>query len=304
MNWEKKGLIYCPDGTSIWAKHSALNPTPYFISDDIIRIFVGFRDENGVSRVGYVDVRAENPSSVVRISEKPVLDIGVPGAFDENGVAPCAVIRNEKELYLYYAGYQLGQKVRFYVFGGLAKSQDGGESFTRSSQVPVLERSDEGLLFRVIHTIMFDDDLWKIWYGAGSKFIQGDTKTLPVYNIRYMESHTPTDFKGLGQTCIDVEGGDEYRVARPYVMKEGKLYRMFYSVGTKTKSYRLGYAESDDGINWSRKDSEMEIDVSESGWDSKMVAYPSVVKYKDRAYLFYDGNDYGRDGFGYAVLRE
>ena len=168
MKWEKKGLIYCPNGELSWAKNSALQPTPYLINDDIIRIYIGFRDDIGVSRIGFVDVDANNPSNVQNISEDPILDIGVPGTFDENGVVPCAIISYENKLYLFYAGYQLGQKVRFYVFTGLAISIDGGDSFKRQQKTPFLDRTDNELFFRVIHSIMNENGVWRIWYGGGS----------------------------------------------------------------------------------------------------------------------------------------
>ncbi len=302
MKWEKKGLIYGPSGDSDWAKNSALQPTPYLKSEEgVIRVFAGFRDEEGVSRVGYVDVSAENPSEVLKVSKQPALDVGAPGAFDENGVVPCAVSERGDELYLFYAGYQLGQKVKFFVFGGLAISRDGGESFQRFSRVPVCDRNDRELFFRVIHTIMLDDGRWRAWYGGGSEFDVEDGRQYPRYNIRHAFSpdgiHLSDDF----DVCVDMSGG-EYRVGRPYVIKDEGVYKMFYGAGTKSEGYRLTYAESADGLNWTRKDEEIGIDVSESGWDSRMQGYPSIVKYKGRTFMFYNGNDYGREGFGYAVL--
>ena len=171
MKWEKRGLIYGPTGDVQWARNSALQPTPYLRpNQETIRVFAGFRDADGVSRVGFVDVSAENPAEILRVSKQPALDVGVPGAFDENGVVPCAVVEREGRLFLFYAGYQLGIRVKFFVFSGLAISEDGGESFRRYSQVPVCDRTDHDLFFRVIHTIMFDEGKWKAWYGAGNDF--------------------------------------------------------------------------------------------------------------------------------------
>jgi predicted GH43/DUF377 family glycosyl hydrolase len=301
MEWIKKGLIYGPDGSLNWAKNSALQPTPILLNQDVIRVFVGLRDENGVSRVGYVDLNAENPSIVIGVSQKPVLDIGQPGTFDENGVVPCAVVKRDGKIFMYYAGYQLGQKVRFYVFSGLAISSDNGDSFNRYSKVPVLERSDEGLFFRAIHSILYDDDRWKIWYGAGSEYLQGKNKTLPVYNIRYLESSDGINFPNIGQIVLDITN-DEHRVGRPNVIKGKGIYKMYYCKGTETTPYVLGYAESDDGIKWIRKDTELNLNMSQSGWDSSMIAYPSVLRCKNKTYLFYNGNDYGKVGFGYALF--
>jgi hypothetical protein len=79
---------------------------------------------------------------------------------------------------------------------------------------------------------------------------------------------------------------------------------MFYSIRTVSKGYRLGYAESKDGLNWIRKDEEMGLNVSKDGWDSKMVSYSSVVTFRDKVYMFYCGNNCGETGFGYAALEE
>lgn len=303
MKWVKKGLIYGPTGDSWWAQKWALQPTPLVRADGTIRIFVGFRTREGVSRVGYVDVNADNPSEVLNVSREPALDIGIPGAFDENGVVPCAVVEREGKLYLYYAGYQLGQKVKFYVFGGLGISEDGGDTFTRYTEVPLCDRTNDELFFRVIHTMMCDAGRWRAWYGGGSEYTMNAGKQLPNYNIRHAEAPDGLTLSSDYQICIDTKGG-EYRVGRPYVINESGLYRMFYCAGTAERGYRLAYAESADGVAWTRKDDEIGIDVSPSGWDSEMQAYPSVVTCKNSTYLFYNGNDYGREGFGYAVLEK
>jgi hypothetical protein len=303
MKWNKKGLIYSPKGDLAWASNTALQPTPLLrTAENSIRVFAGFRDDEGVSRVGFVDVSAENPGEVLRVSKTPALDVGRPGAFDENGVVPCAILERDGKLFLYYAGYQLGQKVKFFVFSGLAISEDGGETFSRYSEVPVCDRTDRELFFRVIHSISYEDGRWRVWYGGGSEYtLSRDGKQLPNYNIRYTESRDGYQLEQDFQVCVDMQSG-EYRVGRPFVIRSPGRYRMFYSAGTETEGYRLAYAESEDGIVWQRKDDEIGIDVAAHGWDSEMQCYPSVVSAGERTFLFYNGNNYGKDGFGYAEL--
>src|SRR5579885_2000128 len=135
MNWIKKGLIFCPNSLSSWAKHSALTPTPYLLNDEVIRVYCSFRDHKGVGRIGYVDLRAEDPAQVIRVSDEPVLDIGMKGAFDDNGVILGDILEVGRSLHLYYVGFQLVERVKFLAFTGLAISKDGGNSFTRFSRV-------------------------------------------------------------------------------------------------------------------------------------------------------------------------
>jgi hypothetical protein len=304
MKWSKKGLIYVPDGKMAWAKRYAFPPTPYFINDSVLRLYVAFCDDNTVGRIGFVDVAAENPSNMLNVSKTPVLDIGAPGAFDENGVVPTCVIKVDNEIYLYYVGYQLGYKVRYFQFEGLAISQDGGNTFTRYSRVPIIDRSDKELLNRTSAFVMHEQGIFKMWYVGGSDWLEVKGKPLPVYNMRYLESKDGKKWGEEGKVCIDFKNKDEHAFGRPWVIKDGTMYKMFYSIRTKSKGYRLGYAESDDGVTWVRKDEDVGIDVSESGWDSEMVAYSSIVMYKNKVYMFYNGNNCGETGFGYAVLEK
>jgi hypothetical protein len=301
MKWLRRGLIVRPSGCA-WARHSALQPTPHLrVRDAIVRIFAGFRDDDGVSRVGFVDVSALDPSTTLGVSPEPVLEVGRPGTFDESGVVPCAISDRGGRLYMFYAGYQRGQKVKFYVFSGLAISDDGGQTFQRYSEAPVCDRTDSELYFRVIHTMMHDGGVWRAWYGGGSAFDVENGKQYPRYDIRYAESPDGIHLAGTFRVCLEPDAS-EYRLGRPFVVKDGAIYRMFCGASTRTQAYRLAYAESSDGLTWARQDADLGLDACAAGWDSEMQAYPSLVTHAGRTYLFYNGNDYGREGFGYAEL--
>ena len=303
MKWRKMGRVYVPDGHQWWAKKYAFPPTPHFITGDVIRIYVGCCDEEMRGRAGFVDVEADNPSKILKVSEEPVLDIGTPGAFDENGLLPTSIVDVDGQLYMYYVGYQLGMKVRYFQFEGLAYSEDGGNSFKRKIKVPVIDRSDAELLNRTSAFIRRrPDKSFEMWYVGGSEWTTVHGKSLPMYNIRHITSSDGITWPAEGRVCIELKDEDEHALGRPYVIEDGGIQKMFFASRTRSKGYRLGYAESKDGLNWTRKDEEVGIDVSESGWDSEMISYPSVVKYKDKVYLFYNGNNLGETGFGYAVL--
>jgi hypothetical protein len=303
MKWRKMGRIYAPDGSLAWARKYAFPPTPHFLDAEVLRVYVGFCDENMVGRVGYVDVLADDPLKVLRVSERPVLDIGTPGAFDENGVLPTAVVAlDDGRLYMYYVGYQLGMKVRYYQFEGLAESTDGGESFRRVRRVPVTDRTDAELLNRTSAFVRRRGGRFQMWYVGGSDWTYVGGKHLPTYNVRYLESADGVEWGPEGRVCVDFEDEDEHAFGKPFVIEDGGLHKMFYSVRTRSKGYRIGYAESGDSQNWVRKDAEVGIDVSESGWDSQMLCYACVVRHRDRVYMFYNGNNLGETGFGYAVL--
>jgi predicted GH43/DUF377 family glycosyl hydrolase len=304
MRWAKKGLVYAPDGHLPWAQHYAFPPTPIARDGGVLRLYVGFCDADTVGRIGWVDVRIDDPSEVVAVSREPVLDIGEPGCFDDNGVVPTAALPVADELYLYYVGYQLGTRVRYFQFEGLAISSDGGESFRRRARVPVTDRSDQELLNRSSAFVRREDDLFRMWYVGGDSWVDVAGKPLPRYELRYLESPDGVTWPDEGRICLDFADDDEHAFGRPWVFRRDGLYQMLYSVRTRSKGYRLGYAVSPDGVEWERRDGDVGIDVSETGWDSDSISYSSVVEHDDRMYLFYNGNDCGKTGFGYAELEE
>lgn len=302
MRWNKLGLIFDPKVFD-WADNTALQPTPLLL-EDRIRVFLGARDAAGVSRVGFVDLDRNDPKTILGYSETPVLDIGEPGCFDESGVVPSAIVADGGVIYMYYAGYQLGTKVRFSVLGGLAISHDNGLTFSRYKKTPVFERNCDETLFRVPHSVIKDGNKWRAWYGGGSQFAQGKMKTLPIYNVRYVESETPYSFPDAGTIVLETEG-EEYRIGRPFIFRKTDTDAyLFYGFSTEDAPYKLGCARSHDMKNWQRMDDQLGLPLSKDGWDSEMMAYPSVVDLNGRVFLFYNGNDYGKQGFGLAELLE
>lgn len=299
--WKRYGLVYRTPGSLPWARHSALQPTPLVLSDRV-RVFVGMRDDDGHSSVGWVDVDRIDPSRILGESARPALSKGPSGTFDEAGVVPCAVVPDGSKLRLYYAGYQRPPDVRFRVFGGLAWSGDGGVTFERHAPEPVMSPTSEAMDFRVPHYVC-PGERWHVWYGAGGGWRGGREKSLPVYDIRYVESEDGLVFPDRG-TAVIVPRRNEHRVGRPQVLWRRDEYLMFYGFGSEDEPYRLGVASSSNGLAWTREDERIGLELSPDGWDSHMTAYPGLAEVDGRVLMFYNGNDYGRAGFGCAELME
>ena len=77
---------------------------------------------------------------------------------------------------------------------------------------------------------------------------------------------------------------------------------MFYSYRSHVAptTYRLGYAFSEDGLVWERRDRSVGLEPSDDGWDSEMLCYPCVFDWEGETWMLYNGNGYGRTGFGVA----
>jgi hypothetical protein len=303
VRWQKLGRVYVAQGEQPWARQRAYLPASLALDGERIRVFVAFLDDDRVGRVGYVDVDASQPTRVLEVSSRPALDVGEPGAFDDSGVNPLSVFRHEGRVWLYYVGWQRSARVPYLLFTGLAHSSDDGASFTRHSRVPVLDRSDEEPILRSGAFIApAPGGGFRAWYAAGDRFIEAGGKARPTYGLRYAESPDGLTWPAAGTPCLEPEGPDEYGFARPYVLDDGGRLRMWYSVRSHSRGYRLGYAESDDGVSWERRDDEVGIDVSDEGWDSEMIHCGWIQDAGRERYLFYNGNDYGATGFGVARL--
>jgi predicted GH43/DUF377 family glycosyl hydrolase len=287
-----------------WARHHAFPPTPLRLDDDLLRIYVAFCDDRMMGRIGYVDVLLERPSEVVRVSQVPVLDVGVPGSFDVNGVVPTCVLRVGDELRLYYTGYRLGTpEAPYSQLLGLAISRDGGESFVRHSDCPVLDASAAEAVTRASAHVAPVGDGFTMFYSGGSRWTERDGKQLPVYNVRRLESPDGVEWRAEGRVCLDFANNDEHAIARPWPMSPADgMQRMLYSYRARSHDYRIGLAVSPDGEAWERHDHGAGISTSETGWDSESIAYATCFEDAGLDYLFYCGNGRGRTGFGYAEL--
>jgi len=307
MKWEKKGLICsCETFDLPWYKKNTMVPTPYLLNDKVLRIFVTMCDEEMMGRIGYVDVNPNNPSEILGYSKEPVLDIGKDGCFDDSGVLTASILKNKDKLFLYYSSCERKVKVPYTFFSGLAISNDDGESFKRFSNCPILERTQTETSVRSSPIVIFEDGIYKMWYTGGVKEEwkkNDDEKLMPIYCVKYLESKDGKNWGNKeGKLSVILKNDDEHGLAKPDLWKDDNKYKMIYSIRSFSKGYRLGYAESDDGISFVRKDDNVGIDVSDSGWDSEMICFSTRFTYKDKTYLFYCGNGYGLGGFGYAEL--
>ena len=299
MNWKKLGLVYKPGGEEGWKMTSALTPTPV-VFEDKVRVYAGFRDSKGVSRIGYVDLSKTDPTKIISVSQTPVLDVGLPGTFDDNGVILGDIVKYGETLRMYYVGFQLVNQVKFLAFTGVAISTDNGEHFVRTGHTPVLDRRENALYFNAVHTVMVEEGKLRFWLGAGSAWQTINNTPYPSYNVKYIESEDGFGFKNASVDCLNFSHSNEYRIGRPRVYATDGGYEMIFTWGDKQGRYEMGYAISKDGVNWTRNDAILNFKTSEKGWDNHWVSYGALFTIDSDVYMVYNGNEMGKDGFGLA----
>ena len=234
-----------------------------------------------------------------KYENEPLLAPGELGAFDDAGVTTSCLVEDGDAFNLYYSGWTRGVTVPFYFYVGCAGSTDGGETFTRVSRAPILERNEVDPFLTASPWVLVEDGRWRMWYVAGTGWEIRDGGPRHRYHIKYAESDDGITWRRDGLVCIDYRNADEYAIARPTVLRDGDRYRMWYC--SRGPAYRLGYAESADGLTWERRDDEAGLEPSPEGWDSQMICYPAVYESDGRRFLLYNGNGYGATGVGVAV---
>lgn len=268
------------------------------LDDTLHRVFFASRDGESRSHVCFADVDLAG-ARVAAVCDRPALEPGPLGAFDDHGVYPASIVEHDGLLLLYYIGWNPGKRrPLFYASIGLAVSADGGLTFQRYSTAPIMARSEFDPCLVGSPFVIREGTRWRMWYVSGFRWDEVNGELRSWYHVKYAESDDGVTWHRDGTVAIDLQDG-ETNIARPCVVPGDGGYRMWYS-RAGGRGYRIGYAESDDGVAWSRLDQHAGIEPAPSGWD-EVQAYPWVVVTPDAEYMLYNGNGYGRDGFGLAV---
>ena len=307
--WKKCGIIYCPSNKWGWDFSHAYPPVAN-IQKNFWRIYFSSRDKNNISRTSFIDVEPSNPKKIIYENPKPIIELGDLGSFDELGISPtCMVDKNENEKILYYIGRSVKKTVSFENFIGAASSFDGGKTFSKIAG-PIFGKDQTDPYFSAtLHIVLLKKELlYKGFYMSGLRWENLDQRAEPIYTLKSAYSNDGITWIKCGEALKlkDDEGG----ICQCSIIYLEDKYKMWYCYRKKLNyrndancSYRIGYAESSDLISWVRKDEDKEntLKISDQGWDSQMVCYPYVFEFDKKLWMIYNGNGFGKTGFGFAV---
>jgi hypothetical protein len=317
MKWRKLGKIFDPTQYKLANGCEQFAQAPQVIVfSDFVRIYFSTRaldscSKKYLSHVAYVDMK-KNLRDIIAVSTHTVIELGKLGAFDEHGIFPMNVVKVGDFIYGYTSG--VNRRVSVPVDGaiGLAISRDDGFTFRRVGDGPVLSPSLHEPCIVVDPFVKICGGIFHMWYvfGLGWKECSAESSLGRVYKIGHATSRDGINWvkEEARQILEDRLGGDECQ-ALPSVMEISGGYHMFFCYRqasdfrkNKERSYRIGHAFSNDLSNWVRDDNYLSIQVTAGDWDSDMLCYPHVFECDGRIYMLYNGNEFGRFGFGLAVL--
>ncbi|PIQ48574.1 MAG: hypothetical protein COW03_09315 [Cytophagales bacterium CG12_big_fil_rev_8_21_14_0_65_40_12] len=305
MKWHKVGNIFTPEKHLV-NKGLSFGAVPLVgaIHNNLVDIYFTVRNNLNQSLFFKAVFDFDDNYRIVDLTTRSLLELGEPGTFDENGVMACQFININGEEFIYYQGWNIAQTVPFRNAIGLARYNTKNSMFEKISSGPILDRSIYDPCFVATPFVLQEaKNRFLMYYLSCDRWIKIQGGVLHQYNIKIAHSTNGIDWSRNGEIAIDYANEYEYAFSVPRVIKEDGIYKMWYSYrgGKGHLTYRLGYAESDDGIKWERKDELIGIDVSAQGWDSEMISYPYVFDYLNKRYLLYNGNNYGASGFGLAI---
>ena len=294
----KNGILVRPTKKR-WGQTHCMLPTPVKIAKNKFRVFYGTRNKKNQSCITFCDISFENKFKLkITQSNLRCMKPGKLGTFDDNGVLPSSIIKNKGIYYLYYIGWQPRITTRYSLLPGLALSKNL-KNFKRYSQAPILKNSDrEPYSVLTAPFVMKIKKKWLMWYVSCEEWV---TAQYPRYNIKLAISKNGLEWRQTGNVCIKLKK-NERALARPYVIRDGRLFKMWYSYEKKIGTYQIGYAESINGKKWRRLDSNISFEKKKVFKDNKMQEYPSIIKIFEKKYLLYNGNNYGKFGINFAEL--
>ena len=316
MKWKKLGRIFNPIEHKLTNNCVEFAQSPQtIVFDDFVRIYFSTREKEVtgkyLSHISFVDMEKDF-KKIIKISDQTVLPLGGLGCFDEHGIFPINPLKTGNEIIAYTCGWSRRASVSVETSIGYAISHDNGLTFQQMGQGPIMSSSLHEPFLVGDAFVQKYNNTFHMWYIYGTKWShQTDESPARVYKIAYAKSINGLDWEREGKPIIpDKLNADECQ-ALPTIVYFNNLYHMFFCYRQATgfrkvsnRGYRIGYASSDDLRNWKRDDEKFAIDVSEVGWDSEMLCYPHVFSCNDKIYLLYNGNEFGRFGFGLAVLEE
>lgn len=316
MRWRRLGQIFDPTGHQLPAGCTGFAQSPQaLVFEDFVRIYFSTRsidqqNQKFRSHVAFVDM-TKDFSTVLQVSKNEAIQLGELGAFDEHGIFPINVLRHGGVIYAYTCGWSRRVSVSVETAIGFAISRDDGLTFEKHGAGPVMASSLHEPCLVGDGFVKVVEGVFHMWYIFGTGWKRYSEQDAPdrTYKIGHATSIDGLRWEKQEALRIipDLLGEDESQ-ALPTVIQVGTRFHMYFCYRhsydfrkNSSRGYRIGHAWSDDLQTWVRGEDPLPRGGT-GDWDSEMQCYPHVFEMDGKVLLLYNGNQFGRFGFGVAEL--
>jgi hypothetical protein len=285
------------------------------VLEDSLRIYFSTRlieeDKQYLSHIAYVEF--DENFSIKATSDKEVIGLGKLGTFDEHGIFPLHVFTEKNRVLGYIGGWNRKKSVSVDGAIGLSISMNNGITFSRLGDGPIIDASLNEPFLIGDPFVIKRENVFHMWYIRGTKWIEdpNTSRDERIYKIAHAVSPDGiswTKDKESSQIVPDKIGLDEAQ-AMPSVIKINQTYFLFYCYRNvfdfrtnPSNGYKLGCVRSENLHDWEPEEIVQESSSMNELWDQDMQCYPHVFTWKNKHFIAYNGNNFGREGFGVAEI--
>lgn len=299
--WQKLGLIYRVTGD----RHEKLithaaNPLPVRLKGDVYRVFYNGRDCKNRSSIGAVDINIVT-GRIIKDHFEPFFCHGPEGSFYADGVSIGNTYTDNGSTYMLFMGWQNPDNEHWRGDIGRLKVKPD-LTLELNETTPLLASDEEDPISLSYPWVMQNSagNGLEMWYGSTISWREDNGEMLHVIKHASSIDGKQWDKKGV---AIPYELGVAQAFSRPTVIRNNdQSLDMWFSYRGGGNTYRIGHAHCNLHSEWSLSLSTPDIDISDDDWDSDMIEYPFVLEHNRKKYMLYNGNSYGKHGFGLAVL--
>jgi len=307
--WRREGLLVSVTAGHPWWRSHAQLPTVLPMSERLWRVYFAARDSDNRSHMLAVDLDPGDGMRIVAEHFEPLLQLGPPGAFDREGMAPGTAIQVDGQVRLYYGGLIVRKDVPGQAAIGLAISEDG-LTFRRAFAGPVHGLGPYDPYFTSAASVLKTADGYRMWYVGGTQWQRTNGALELHYEIRSTRSPDGLIWDPRSETAVALQPPADTGLGRPWIAQAGSGTRLWLS--RRGESFRVpggdAYhlvsiaADAQGLFSGTAEPVVFENPPNADDFDSWMQAYACIVPYGRDLVMLYNGNDFGRQGFGWARL--
>lgn len=299
----KQGRIFTPNHNE-WAQCPVVDDM-----GDKWRVYFSNRNKDGCSYITFIDVAPDEPGRILYNHKAPIASLGRAGAFDEHGMMPSSIVTVGSEKYLYYTGWK-----RLDVDGKRYENSVGvlrvrGNWFRRMLTEPVLARQDNEHFAAHMSSWIDRYGVHIGLYSSCIDWLDGE----PTYDCKMAVSEDGLNWKNEKGSAVVLDGNEGGICSVRYFKDPACVSgNVIFCVRDKTDyrggkgSYRIEHGIENFNGTIHRCGTMRGLYTGSPGeWDSEMMCYPYLFVSPNTGikYLFYNGNNFGQSGIGYATIQ-